>query len=229
MMKDEDPAAEFLLRDFEQQYEEYRQAEISRLHYVQFFISIVVAVIAFFAALYESQFPAQNIYVTWLLFLIAAVLSFIGYAVISICTLARNAQMQTAIYLNKIVKHFLKSDKYEAMKTSREEVYFAKKDWASVKTPFFGLMKILVFLLAVLCAISSFSLSRILFFYLGTIGIPTLLPAQSIFSFLHYASWGFFISGSIGVVVFIVTYRTIKCKVQSDLKELRKKASEKNT
>lgn len=225
MPKENDYYHEFLAKDFERQYQEYRQAENSRIHYVQFLISLVIAVLAFFAALYQAVgFPFPNIYPMWILLFISMVLFFIGYGVTNICISTRVSQMQTAKYLNDITQYFFKLAKNETLKTSRKRIYFADKDWASEKTPFFRLMKIIAFLLGVLSALLLFSLSRIIFWYLELSRILPVFDFSGWFGFWDYLTWSNVISVIVGIMAWIISYQLIKRKIRKDLLKEQKQA-----
>lgn len=207
---------EFLLKDFDQQYQEYRQAETSRIRYVEFLISLVVAVLAFFAAFYNTVgFPASNIYPMWIVFFISIVLFFIGYGITNICISTRMSQMQTAKYLDDVTKHFFKLGDNKALETSRKRIYFAEEDWASEKTPFFGLMKIITFLVSVTSALTLFSLFRLVLAYLES---SPLIPVFK-FAFWDYLSWSHVISVTAGLITLILAYVSVKRKIQNHLKD----------
>jgi len=218
MPNDKDYYHEFLSKDFEQQYQEYRQAENSRIHYLQFLISLVTAFLAFFAALYLSVgFPSPNIYPTGILLFSSFVLFCIGFGVTNICISTRVSQMQTAKYLNDVTQHFFKLEKNEVLEASRKRIYFAEEDWASEKTPFFGLMKIIAFLLGVLSALLLFSSSRIIFWILELIGILPVVDFAKWFSFFDYLTWSNVISAIVGIIALLITYKLIKGKIRKDL------------
>lgn len=218
MPNDKDYYHEFLSKDFEQQYQEYRQAENSRVHYLQFLISLVTAFLAFFAAIYLSVgFPSPNIYPTGILLFSSFVLFCIGFGVANICISTRVSQMQTARYLNDVRNIFFKLGKNEVLEASRKRIYFAEKDWASEKTSFFRLMKIIAFLLGVLGAVLLFSSSRIIFWILESIGILPVFDLAKWFSFLDFLTWSNIISAIVGVITLPITYKLIKGKIRKDL------------
>jgi hypothetical protein len=220
MSKNEEYFDEFLLRDFEQQYQEYRQAETSRIHYVQFLISLVIGVLAFFAGLYQVvQFPATTIYLMAILFFLSAILFCIGYGVVNVCVSTRVSQMQTAKYLNDIVKYFFKTRRSEKLEVSRKKIYFAEKDWASEKTPFFRLLIIVAFLLGILGALLLFSLFRIFFWCLESSGILPIFNFPKWLMFWDYITWSNIISSIIGIMTLIFIYKAIKLKIRKELKE----------
>lgn len=220
MSKNKDYYNDFLLKDFEQQYQEYRRAETSRIHYIQFFSSLVIAVIAFFAALYQVVgFPAPNIYPVVILLFLSIILFCIGYGVANICVSTRVSQMQTAKYLNEVATYFLKSKKENKLKASRKGIYFAEKDWTSERMPFLQLMNIIAFLLGVLNLLTLFSVSRLIFFGLESGGIIPVFDFLEWFSFWDFMTWSNVISAIVGTISFFITHKMIKRKIRRDLRE----------
>lgn len=227
--EDEDAYNEFLLKDFEQQYQEYRQAETSRIRYVEFLISVVVAVIAFFATLYQTVgFPAPNIYPTWMLFFTSAVLFVIGYRITDTCVSTRISQMQTAMYINGIVKHFLVlQSKDEKLQALRKMIFFADENWDSEKTPFFRLLKIIVFLTGVIGALLAFSISRVIFWYLESMGSLLVINSPKWLVFWDYMMWSNVISAIVGLMALVVVYKVIRSRIHKDMKQAQNSASSK--
>lgn len=222
-IKRKDGYTEFLLEDFTQQYEEYRQAETSRIRYIEFFVSLVVAVVAFFAGLYQIVgFPAPNIYPMYMLFFICFVLFFIGYWIMDACISTRISQMDTAMYINDIARHFFSLSANDELSTSRNTVYFAKKEWDSEKTHFFKLMKILAFLLGVISSLVLFSVIRIV---CGSFDLSSLIKNPNmtqLLKFWDYSTWINIASVIFGSFALIVTYWRIIFRLHKRLREAQK-------
>ncbi len=163
MTKKDDYYNDFLLKDYEQQYQEYRKEEASRIHYVEFLISLVTATLAFFALFYSHLgFPATNIYPVLLLLFFAIILFCVGYGVKEICISTRESQNKTAEYLDVVAEYFINLNQNKKIKEARKGISFIKEP--SEKMPVFHLIKIVIFLIGVLGAVIVYSLSRIIFF-----------------------------------------------------------------
>ena len=197
------------------------------MRYLQFQISLVVAVIAFFAALYGGdifQFPSPHMLPMYVVLPFSVVLFCVGYFVAVICIASRVSQIKTGAYLCEVKEYLFRmceeskhSTRLEAL---RRELELGLENWASDKSPFFGFMKIMGFLLAVAGALIAYSLCRIAFFalrqtfilHLGWNLTHRVIPSLDL-------AWDNFLSVAVGMAGIIVLSKVLTSRFRKRMEE----------
>jgi len=147
-------ADDFLIVDFEQQYSEYRNAENSRLRYVEFYMALIGAFLGFYGVFLQRnglalQSPEMAIFFA----LLFTVFFEIGRRLIESMSSTRIAQLKTAVYIGRIREYFAKNQNMQVLKDAEVAI---GRNWWDVRSHAIRLILLIVFLNNVALAVALF-------------------------------------------------------------------------
>lgn len=217
----ETKAIEFLLVDFEQQYAEYRQAETSRGQYVQYYVTLITAVIAIYGVFIQWKgFPIKDYTVASLFAVLFTAVAEVGRRLVDALVSTRIAQLATSEYIQKLREHFSKTEKTKVLKYA--EIAISPK-WYDVKLHAIRLILLILLVDTIAFSAAMYQWTHVLLMLLS----PNF---QTKLVFNIPISIGITISSIIFVLSLPTYYWYMKKKIESDIakgEEKVKKAVEK--
>lgn len=208
-------AKDFILADFEQQYEEYRQAELSRTRYVEYYGTLLAAILAFYGMILQlGKFPIEDSRIAILFMVLFLVVGEIGRRLVGILVSTRIAQLLTAEYINKIREYFSKYKGGEILDFAKIAI---SEKWFDEKSHAIRLISLVLLISGFAFSLATYQLIQL---------ISPISPDVFDSSLIKFDSTSIknreIIGGVLAVVILTLYYFCYRKHVKSELEKKRK-------
>ena len=166
-------AEDFIIADFQQQYEEYRRSEASRIRYVEYYITLLTAIVAFYGVIIKWKgLPVEDYRIAGLMAFILFLVGEIGRRLVQILVSTRIAQLLTFEYIRRLREYFFNNKAETVLKYCK--IAMAEK-WFDEKSHAIRLIFLVLLLSSLAFSVATYQLIRFIMLVMPNFSFKPIL------------------------------------------------------